>query len=119
MFGDSPSAEPHDTFSLQTASATAIHPDEVFVETEASKKEITQEYDPTKPNDYSVVNALIQKRKREKKYEEEVRRGRGVGWVQLQGGSGNKGRVGTRGWEGNKGQGVEDEGLGGDYKMYF
>ena len=44
----------------------------MFVETDASKKEITQEYDPAKPNDYSVVNALIQKRKREKKYEEEV-----------------------------------------------
>ena len=63
----------YNTYStLQTSSATAIHPDEVFVETDASKKEITQEYDPAKPNDYSVVNALIQKRKREKKYEEEV-----------------------------------------------
>ncbi|KAL5270005.1 hypothetical protein ACHWQZ_G003475 [Mnemiopsis leidyi] len=58
----------------ETSSATAIHPDEVFVETDASKKEITQEYDPAKPNDYSVVNALIQKRKREKKYEEENKR---------------------------------------------
>ncbi|XP_063684449.1 splicing factor 45-like [Bolinopsis microptera] len=58
----------------ETSSATTIHPDEIFVETDASKKEIAQEYDPVKPNDYSVVNALIQKRKREKKYEEENKR---------------------------------------------
>lgn len=58
----------------ETSSAITIHPDEVFVETDASKTEIAQEYDPTKPNDYSVVNALIQKRKREKKYEEENKR---------------------------------------------
>ena len=45
---------------------------EIFVETEASKMHIKHEYDPLKPNDYSIVQALQQKRKREKKYEEDV-----------------------------------------------
>lgn len=58
----------------ETSDATPQYPDELFVETDASKTTISVEYDPAKPNDYSVVNALIQKRKREKKYEEENKR---------------------------------------------
>jgi len=48
-----------------------IHPDEVFVKTDACEQLILNEYDPCKPNEYDKVHAAIQKKKREKKFEEE------------------------------------------------